>query len=261
MLKRTTEEVSKYFAEKGCELLSEYTGVMNKMKYRCKCGRVSEISWNNFTKGKRCGCDSKYRKRYNIKEVRGIFEGMGFVLLSTEYSGYNKNLTYQCTCGAIRHKSLKHFLHYGKHCDACARKIAGAKRRNPNRAAERKFKKKMYKALQTCLKAFGKKKAGHTADLLGYGPKELQRRIESHPEWSNVKDGTWHLDHIFPIQAFIRYGVKDLKLINCLENLRPMAGKENDVKHAKYNKEDFEYWLRMKGLSCKTSKNGNSVWK
>jgi len=255
-LKRTTEEVAKYFEEYGCKLLGEYKGAAIKMKYQCKCGRISEISWNNFTNGRRCGCNSKYRKRYTFKDVKQIFENYGFILISTKYPGYKNPIKYKCTCGADRYKSLYHFLHNGKHCDRCGRKIAASKKKNPNRILDRKFRKKMYKALQTCLNAMGKLKAGHTADLLGYGPKELQSRITKHPAWNVVKDQVWHLDHIFPIQAFLNYNIKDLKLINCLENLRPVSEKENNSKHAKYNKLDFEFWLKLKGVLCKHLKNG-----
>ncbi|MCK9458588.1 MAG: hypothetical protein M0R80_03030 [Proteobacteria bacterium] len=247
MLQRTTKEVAQYFSDNRCELLDEYIGCMNKMKYRCSCGNISSITWNNFTKGKRCGCGSKYRRRYTFEDVNKIFTDYGFVLISNEYPGYKNPLKYKCKCGANREKSLYHFLHNGKHCDKCAHKIMGMKRRNPNRSFERKFKAKMHKALRTCLQAIGKTKAGHTADLLGYGPKDLQTRVTNHPDWHNVKDQVWHLDHIFPIQAFIRYKINDLKLINCLENLRPMNGKENDIKHNRYNKQDFEFWLRLKG--------------
>jgi hypothetical protein len=246
--KRITEEVAEYFAEQGCELFDEYTGAMNKMKYRCSCGRMSEISWNNFTAGKRCGCGSKIRRRYSIEDIRSLLANEGMVLLSTERKSYDQPLQYLCKCKKVITKSLRKILHDGKHCSECAHKIMGMKRRNPNRQFERKFKKKMYKALQTCLQAIGKDKAGHTADLLGYGPKDLQARITTHPDWNKVKDQIWHLDHIFPIQAFIRYKIFDLKLINCLENLRPMNGKDNDIKHNRYNKQDFEFWLKLKGF-------------
>ena len=55
------------------------------------------------------------------------------------------------------------------------------------------------------------------------------------------------MDHIFPIQAFVDYGIKDIKLINCLENLQPLNGKENCSKGDKYDVEKFEKWLESKG--------------
>ena len=247
-LKRTTKEVADYFKEQGCELLGEYTGVMNKMKYRCLCGQISEISWNNFTKGKRCGCGSKIRQRYSIDTIREILTKEGFVLVSKTRSSYDQPIEYLCKCGKHISKTWHKIMHDGKHCHVCAHKIVGQKRRNPNWPFQKRLKKKMYKALRTCLKAMGKTKAGHTADLLGYGPKDLEARVTRHPNWASVKDGIWHLDHIFPIQAFIEHGITDFKLINCLENLRPMDAVENDCKHAKYDVSDFKLWLSIKGL-------------
>ncbi len=38
-----------YFVQQGCEILDQYQHTMKKMKYRCKCGRESEVCWNKFT--------------------------------------------------------------------------------------------------------------------------------------------------------------------------------------------------------------------
>lgn len=50
----THDEVSAYFISQGCELLDQYTRSCVPMNYRCKCGTLSKINWNNFKKGKRC---------------------------------------------------------------------------------------------------------------------------------------------------------------------------------------------------------------
>ena len=53
--KRGIEEVARYFKEQGCELLeNQYHGNKAKMKYKCKCGRISYVNFNNFTHGTRC---------------------------------------------------------------------------------------------------------------------------------------------------------------------------------------------------------------
>jgi len=44
---------------------------------------------------------------------------------------------------------------------------------------------------------------------------------------------------IFPIKAFAEHGISDLKLINSLDNIRPISGVENCRKNAKYSKEEF----------------------
>jgi len=83
--------------------------------------------------------------------------------------------------------------------------------------------------------------------MLGYGHKELMDRVVSHPNWVKVKN-KWHLDHVFPIKAFLDYDIKDVKLVNCLENLRPIKADENCSKQDYYNAEDFEFWLKLKGI-------------
>ena len=59
--------------------------------------------------------------------------------------------------------------------------------------------------------------------MLGYTVNELKNHIHNHPNWSNIKKNNWHLDHMFPVKAFLDYGIIDLKLINCLDNLQPLS--------------------------------------
>lgn len=49
-------------------------------------------------------------------------------------------------------------------------------------------------------------------------------------------------------KAFLDYGIKDMKLINCLENLQLLTQKENRVKNCKYDASAFENWLQSKGV-------------
>ena len=80
---------------------------------------------------------------------------------------------------------------------------------------------------------------------------QLKDHVHRHPDWIGLKNKEWHLDHIFPIQAFLDYGIKDVKIINNLENLRPTYWKDNLDKSDDYCIEDFEYWLRLKGVVWK----------
>jgi len=105
------------------------------------------------------------------------------------------------------------------------------------------FPKKIYKALRTCLQYTDQKKQDRTHKLLGYTPRQLQEHIQSHPNWDKVKDGDWHLDHIFPIIAFLENDIKDISLICCLENLQPLSGKANCRKNGSYDQKEFLDWL------------------
>ena len=104
--------------------------------------------------------------------------------------------------------------------------------------------KKIYSALRRCYLIMDDKKVNKTYDILGYTPHQLREHIQSHPNWNNVKNTEWHLDHIFPVVAFLEHGIKDLSVICCLENLQPITQKENCSKNGKYNKKECEQWLR-----------------
>ena len=90
----------------------------------------------------------------------------------------------------------------------------------------------------------GEKKKDKTHKLLGYTPQQLQEHIQNHPNWNSVKDGDWHLDHIFPIIAFLEHGIKDISVICCLENLQPLSKKDNCKKNDNYDKKEFKRFLQ-----------------
>lgn len=257
MLKRTTEEVAEYFKSVGCELLDEYFGCMEPMDYKCSCGNYGTTTWNNFTKGKRCGHCTKWgqKKKRSLKDVQRIFQERGCEFLDKEFKGIHHKHRYKCKCGVECGITFAAFHFQEQYCKECGRqKNCGAS--NPGWIKDRealklrqKFRKKCYKALQSSLKAVGKDKVGRTSDMLGYSPKALQEHIQGHRNWNKVKDGNWHIDHIFPIQAFVDYGIDDIALINCLDNLRPATQHNNNVKKDKYNKKKFEKWLQARGKS------------
>lgn len=251
-LKRTTEEVAEYFESQGCELLDEYVGCMSPMDYKCSCGVYATTTWNNFSRGKRCGHCAKQgqAKKRSIEEVQKIFNDKGCKFLDDEFKGIHYKHRYLCKCGKESEITFAGFYHQDQLCKECGRqKNMGENHHSwrKDRTQKREddlFRKKCYKALSSSLKAVGKQKVGRTSDMLGYGPKKLQEHIISHSNWKNVKNEDWHLDHIFPINAFLEHDIRDVSLINHLSNLRPITQKENNQKHAKYNKKDFKKWLK-----------------
>lgn len=73
--------------------------------------------------------------------------------------------------------------------------------------------------------------------------------LKSHPNMGLIgPEDKWVVDHKFPIKAFIDYGIDDISLINCLDNLQPLEEKVNLKKNDKYSKEEFEEFLRAKGI-------------
>lgn len=258
-LKLTHEYVSNYFIEQGCELLEDYKGCQTPMSYKCSCGNVSKTRWDHFKSGKRCS-QCKRGVKTSLEEVRQIFLDNGCELLSTEYKYPKEKLKYKCKCGKISFCILASMKYQKTHCKECGyKKISKALTIEDREALalRNKFKKKCYGMLQHTLAMLGKKKDGHTRDLLGYSPKDLQEHIEKHPNWNELKTKNWlenrhqrwHLDHYFPISAFIENGIYDIKIINCLDNLRPVTQQENNIKNNKYDKDEFFQWLKNKNLT------------
>ncbi|RDJ35470.1 MAG: hypothetical protein DWQ19_11685 [Crenarchaeota archaeon] len=260
--KEMQNKVKKYFEKHNCQLLDVYVKYNIKMNYICSCGRQSKIDWDHFKRGQRCGfCSSKGRvKKYTIEEVHKIFKERGCEFLDKEYKNSDYKHNYKCKCGNLAKISLHAFVHQNQYCYKCGIE----KQKGPNaynwitdREEEkdrRLFRKKCYKILEHTYNMVGSKKKDRTHKILGYSPQDLRNHIEKHPNYKDLKNQTWHLDHIFPIYAFLEYGITDPKLINSLDNLQPLSGSENSSKCNKYKKRDFEKWLANKGVNLKECK-------
>lgn len=123
---------------------------------------------------------------------------------------------------------------------------------NPDREAV-KQNGKIWRAwrnnLRSAVSSRNKKASEEVKAILGYDWDDLREHIFNHPNWNNLKDkNTYHIDHIFPIKAFLDYGIKDPKIICALENLQPMDKVENMKKNRYYDKQKFEEYLKLKGL-------------
>lgn len=252
------EEVKAAFRAQGCELLeTEYKNARTKMKYRCLCGEVAEIKYDNFRSGNRCRkCGNKKnseKQRLSHEIVAEYFKSQNCELLST-YESNLKPMEYRCECGTVAFINWNNFYTKGRRCWEC-----GIKRRSgenhydwrEDRDAlnnELLFRQRCYKLIKMVFNVTGRVKNDRTEHLLGYKYTELQEHIQRHPNWKHVKHEPWHIDHIFPIKAFIDHGISDLKIINGLDNLRPLAAKDNLCKNAKYDKDEFIKWLASKGI-------------
>lgn len=116
---------------------------------------------------------------------------------------------------------------------------------NPDReqvASNKYWRKACGRMVRRCVKLIGSTKEDHTYTILGYTPKQLQEHIMNHP---NGVDTTkpFHIDHIFPVQAFLDHGIFDLRIMNCLDNLQPLPGPDNLAKADGYDKKTFQNWI------------------
>lgn len=253
----TIEEVKIEFANQGCQLLEDqYKNNAEPMKFKCSCGEIGTSSYWKFRNGQRCQkCKIKRISAKNsipFAEKQKFCESNGCKLLSEWTEDRRTYIEYQCGCGKIAKASWGNFKRFPNCWECGKRKKSGDKCYlwNPNREQVRLnklFQKRCYNLLSRSLKAVGLDKNAHKHEILGYTPNELKDHILNHPQF-NPDWEEWHIDHKFPIYAFIEHNILDLRLMNCLENLQPMEGKENEGKGARYDKDQFKDWLKEKNI-------------
>lgn len=122
-------DVLKVFEERGFVLLDDtYVNSETPLKYRCKCGNESKMSYKNAKKGRNCAeCGRKSQSisktKFTIEFIRNYFEEHGCVLISEEYKPSRDKtrdkLKYICSCGSNAEASWYQAFHYGTSCSNC----------------------------------------------------------------------------------------------------------------------------------------------
>jgi len=153
------EYVKKFFEEQGCELMeSSYKNNSIKMKYKCECGNISAINFNNFKNGNRCRKCSGYEK-YIYKEVYNYFKEQHCVLLEVIYKNALASMKYKCKCGNISKINFNNFQN-GKRCKKCGIKNRSGENNcnyNPNKTDEERELKRDYSEYYNWRKGIFKK--------------------------------------------------------------------------------------------------------
>lgn len=247
----TQQFIEDYFQQHNCTLLEKYKNNIALMKFKCKCGNMDSKSFKTFKRNPQCIQCSGTRHKYTQEEVKTIFAKGGCNLLDI-YVSNRKKLNYQCSCGNTAKISLGKFLE-NQRCVQCGlRKGEKNGNWNPDREMVKLnaiIASRSLAHIKHLLNMQGEKKKLKMATYLGYSVAELRNRITSHPNWPSVKNQKWHIDHIFPVKAFMEHGITDLKIINHLDNLQPLAQKTNLSKSVKYDKAAFKAWLFSKGIT------------
>jgi hypothetical protein len=248
------EYVAEQFASRGCSLLGEYKEKSKPVAFVCKCGKESTITYSSLRGGSYC-MDCGGKRKHTTDEIAELARSRGCELLS-EYKDSHSKVKIKCKCGVIYETVWSNFRD-GRECLSCGRgrTIQSASGSNHYAWIEDREEARLRRSitvrcnlqLHRVFKKLGKSKPSRSEKLLGYTRQELREHLQSHPNWNSVKDGDWQIDHVFPVKAFLDYGIQDASLINCLENLRPLPKRENLKKQAKYNKVEFEAWLKSKG--------------
>lgn len=262
-VKFSYKEIFDLFKDEGCVLLEkEYKHCKNKMNYICSCGNEDKITFESFSEGircKKCWVDKiKNRLKFPYDKVKKYFEKNSCVLLEKEYINARHPMKYICSCGE---KSMISFYRFrqGGRCKSCGYKKVAEKMSGSNHYGwiedrevvekNRKLVQKIRNLLNNTLTRIKQWKSDKTYDMLGYTTAELEHHINMHPNWESIKDKKdFHIDHIFPVKAFLDYNIFDASLINCLDNLQPLGKYDNLSKHCKYDKGKFEEWLASKGF-------------
>ena len=250
------EEVKKRYKKYGLTLLDlNYKNNNTPMSCICKCGRKVKRRISLLHKINGCrGCMS--RGKYEYKKIKNDIESWGCDLLSKNYKRANQALKIKCHCGKVFNRSYSN-MRSSKHksCQKCIDSLKSGSNCymwNLDRTEVELNKRigiKCSKLLRRSLEILNKKKEDKLSNILGYSRKQLKEHLLNHPNWKNAsEDPEWQVDHYFPIKAFIEHGIIDIKLINCLENLRPLTKKENLSKQDSYREEDFINWCLTKGI-------------
>ena len=179
------------------------------------------------------GCVKEYAKEYYQKNKEKIKQRSAARYADKKEEINSKAVEKYRTDHEFREKQIKNSRRYRKE--------------NPEKAAasHKKSVRQYYQKRKNCpdfmmtahcrglvnrtLEFTGAARTKRSYEELGYTPKQLREHIEGlfyeGMSWENRSE--WHIDHVISIHEFIKLGVRDLKKINALKNLRPVWAKEN----------------------------------
>jgi hypothetical protein len=255
-VKYDLQKVKEIFSNKNCELLeSKYKNNNELLEFKCRCGNISKIRLSDFLRNRFCkNCKAKTNSeklRTPEAKIADICQKHDCQLIRSWIQCKKTRIEYICKCGNQTEAYLTNFKNY-PNCWECGKKKKSGTNcymYDPDRDAvkmRKRFRKMCGQFIHRYMRATGEKKTRYTHELLGYTPQQLQNHILNHPNMKLCEEKEWHVDHYFPIQAFLDAGIYDLKIINCLPNLRPMPGPENLSKADRYDEKEFKKWLSEK---------------
>lgn len=107
------------FISEGYRLVStNYINPHIKLEYICPNGHEHKIAWNKWLYGRRCPYCSE-KSKYKIKDIRKVFEGSGYILLTTIYENVFAKLKYICDKGHIGDVTWHNWKTNGARCMEC----------------------------------------------------------------------------------------------------------------------------------------------
>lgn len=239
-----TEEIKQICDKEG--------GWPNKHKWSKEYGNVKTAVYENYSL-------KYFREKLGIKHSADVKEKECLdckKLFRPEVSGNGSRQKFCSEICSVNYFRLKQNAEIAlnrnqvKCCPICNKEFIPQntiKQKYCQRSCFTNFRKRLVKALTRCCEHMNMKKYDYTHNILGYSSDDLLKHLESFASWTELKDKKWHLDHIFPIKAFLDRGIKDIKLICCLENLQPISDSDNLSKSCKFDEKEFVEWLIKKG--------------
>lgn len=188
-------------------------------------------------KCRNCGASIKSTLKYcQASECRNAARKM----MSDRFKGHSNPAwtgNRICSCGAKKSTTAKR-------CRACSFKSGERSGKNNGRFIKKdrayylqcvKSRKILNGIMNNVCRSGGlTKNKKKTRDTLGYSWKEFKEHIERQfvddMSWETYGSSGWSVDHILPVDWFIKNDVFDIKIVNCLKNLRPLDHKINLLK-------------------------------
>lgn len=259
--KLNISEVEKEFAKAGFQLLdTNYVNNNIPLRCRCVCGNVTKMPLCTVKNGTTClKCKPKKISQSlttSKEEIIDICKSKGFEYidhwLQKETSINSKKnrvrLKYRCKCGNEAEAWIYNFKQ-SPGCWECGKKKKSGDKCylwNPDRdqiALNKQLQKRCWSIVGRVLSKFDQVKNDYKINILDYSINDLSDHIKSHELFN--PDIEYHIDHIFPVNLFVKYGIDDMKIINKLTNLRPLYSGINLSKGAQTYEPAFESWLNQ----------------
>ena len=229
---------------------------LNKIiwKFICDCGKFYENIGSIISNGyvKSCGCNQFIKNKQKALQKRISKIGQWFTRLQIidiwEEKDRTESYLFLCVCVCGNLKLVNYFDLKSKNNKSCGclyldfkETRKGKNGYNWNQDRDYIQSVKIYRQFFNSKFHDGVKfKSTKTLEkYFGYTYFKFKIHIESlfanNMSWENYGK-IWQIDHIYPISAFIKNGIKNPKIINSLPNLRPLLKKENYIKRAKIDK-------------------------
>ena len=224
--KPTKEQLVTMFTEAGYELLSEYTSSSDKLWFLCPVHGEMDISYANFSQGRRCRKCGTDKIRIPYKDVKKAFEDKGYTLLSNKYTDNKQLLEYLCSNHPDKISKIKYNdLQQGHGCPYCKNDAISERQKGENHYGwtGKSELNNWLRSLLLSWKSDSLKEANYLCDVTG-------------------KNGIFQIHHSYPFNKIVNDTLEDLGL-----EVKPEVGEyttnERDIIETNFIKKHYEHGL------------------